>query len=136
MMLPNQRPIDDAREVKDPALEAARSLARVIGESEIFCQFEAAQDAFMRDETARTRLQTYQTREQELRVAAMWGGAARDEQIALEREWQEVSALPTLQTYLAARNGVRDLFREITGRITEDIGVDYGAACLPAGGCC
>lgn len=77
MMLPNQRFGDNRNEVQEPALEAARALARAIGESEIFRRFEAAQDAFMRDETARTRFQTYQTREQELRLAAMWGGRRR-----------------------------------------------------------
>lgn len=135
-MLPNQRFGNNTNEVQETALEAARALAQAIGESEIFRRFEEAQDAFMRDEPVRRRFQTYQVREQELNLAAMWGGAQPDDQAALQREWQQVSAMPTLRAYLEARAAVRDLFREVAGRITENIGVDYGAACSPAGGCC
>lgn len=135
-MIPHQRVGDQAGDQQAVALEAARALARAIGESEIFRRFEAAQDAFMRDEPARRRFQAYQVREEELNLAAMWGGPQPDDQVALQREWQQVSAMPALRAYLEARAAVRDLFQEVTGRITEDIGVDYGAACSPAGGCC
>jgi hypothetical protein len=66
----------------------------------------------------------------------MWGGAGPEEQLALEREWQELSRLPTLQASLQAQEALRELFRDVAGGITREIGVDYGAACLPAGGCC
>lgn len=135
-MNPKPRVDEHARDQQALALDAARTLARAIGESEVFRRYEAAQDAFMRDEQARSRFQTYQVREQELQLAAMWGGAQPDDHHALQREWLEVSALPTLRAYLEAREAVRLLFREVTGRITDDIGVDYGAACSPAGGCC
>lgn len=118
------------------ALVAARSLAEAIGESTVYRRFEAAQEAFEADDAVKTKLRSYQARQQDLRVAAMWGGASRERQQALEREWEELSRLPTLRTYLEAQEAVRELFREVAGRITQEIGVDYGAACSPAGGCC
>ena len=132
----NQPAVDETPEVNEAALGAARTLAEAIGDSEIFTRFEAAQDAFQADEAARTRLDAYQVRQQELRVSAMWGGAGREEQLALEREWLELSRLPTLQAYLQAQEVLQALFRDVAGRITSEIGVDYGAACAPTGGCC
>lgn len=132
----DERGVEATQELTAGALESARSLAQAIGESDIFRRFETAQDAFQADATAQSRLRAYQAHQQDLRVAAMWGGEAQEEQRALEREWQELSRLPTLQEYLQAQDALRELFRDVTGRITQGIGVDYGAACAPAGGCC
>lgn len=131
-----ERGVDATRALTDVAMDAARSLAQAIGESEIFRRFEAAQDAFHADKTTQARLRAYQVRQRELNAAAMWGGASDEEQRALAREWRELSQLRTLKEYLQAQEELREVFREVTERITEAIGVDYGAACSPAGGCC
>ena len=81
-----------------------------------------------------TKLQSCQARQQDLRVAAMWGGAIREQQRAQRRKREELSPLPTLRNYLEAQEAVRKLFREIAGRAMQDIGADYGASCSAAGG--
>jgi cell fate (sporulation/competence/biofilm development) regulator YlbF (YheA/YmcA/DUF963 family) len=66
----------------------------------------------------------------------MWGGADPQEQSKLELEWQNISAMPSVSDYLRAQEELAVLFREAVAKISEQIGVDYGAACSPSGGCC
>ena len=118
------------------AIEAARALGRALGESPAFKQFESAYEFFQADGAARRKLADFQARQQEIRLAAMWGGADPREQKKLEREWQNISAMPSLSAYLGAQQELTVLLREATGKISAEIGVDYGAACSPSGGCC
>jgi cell fate (sporulation/competence/biofilm development) regulator YlbF (YheA/YmcA/DUF963 family) len=118
------------------AMEAARALGRALGESAAFRRLEAAYEAFRTDEAARRRLADFQSRQQKLRMAAMWGGAEAHEQEQLDREWEGMAATPSLGGYLRAQEELAALFRRVTGRISEEIGIDYGASCSPSGGCC
>jgi cell fate (sporulation/competence/biofilm development) regulator YlbF (YheA/YmcA/DUF963 family) len=118
------------------ALEAARSLGRALGESSAFKRFEAAYEVFQADGGARRKLRDFQSRQQELRMAAMWGGGDWGEQEKLEREWETIAAMPSLSDHLRAQEELTALLREATGKISAEIGVDYGAACSPSGGCC
>lgn len=118
------------------ALEKARALALAIGESPSFKAFEAAQEALMADREVNRRLQAYQARAQELQAARAWGGADPLAEEALEAEWQRLSFLPEVRRSLRAQEELVSLFREVTALISEAIGLDYGAACSPAGGCC
>jgi cell fate (sporulation/competence/biofilm development) regulator YlbF (YheA/YmcA/DUF963 family) len=118
------------------ALDKARALARAIGECEAFRAFEAAQEALEGDRELSARLAAVQVREQELRASRAWGGADPAEEKALEREWEELASQPALLAHLTARDNLLALLREVVGEIGEGIGVDYGAACAPAGGCC
>lgn len=117
-------------------METARSLARALGESAVFKRFEAAQEAFESDGVARAKLRDFQSRQQELRMAAMWGGADWREQEKLEREWETIASVPSLSAYLRAHQELTALLREVAGKVSEELGVDYGAACSPSGGCC
>lgn len=125
-----------ADEAVAATMEAARSLGRGIGESSAFKQFEAAYEAFQADGVARQRLADLQSREQEIRLAAMWGGADPQEQKELESEWKSFSAMPSNIGYLRAQEEFTVLLREASGKISKEIGLDYGAACSPSGGCC
>lgn len=136
MRVSSTQTVTDADKAVAAAMEAARSLGRALGESSAFRRFEAAYEAYQADEAARRRLEDFQSRQQELRMAAMWGGVDRREQEKLEREWQSVSAMPSLSDYFRAQNDLTTLLREATGRVSKEIGVDYGAACSPSGGCC
>jgi cell fate (sporulation/competence/biofilm development) regulator YlbF (YheA/YmcA/DUF963 family) len=136
MRVSNPQRVTQVDEGVAAAIEAARSLGRALGESSAFKRFEAAQEVFQADEAARRKLADFQSRQQELRMAAMWGGADPREQRKLEREWQNISAMPSLSGYLRAQEELTALLREVTGKISEEIGVDYGAACSPSGGCC
>jgi cell fate (sporulation/competence/biofilm development) regulator YlbF (YheA/YmcA/DUF963 family) len=118
------------------ALERARALACAIGESAPFRAFEAAQEALQADADLGSRLSAFQVREQELRLSRSWGGADPEEVRALEREWEDLAKHPVLAAHLAAREGLASLLREVAGQISEGVGLDYGAACAPAGGCC
>jgi len=44
--------------------------------------------------------------------------------------------VPPLRAYLQAQEELTALLREVAGIISQEIGIDYGAACSPAGGCC
>lgn len=116
--------------------ESARALAKAIARSEAFRRFEAAQEAFMADRSLRTRLDQLQARAQKLRAARMWGGADPVQETALQQEMDSLADIPVLQEFYGAQDALRALAHEVTKKITEDIGVDYGAACSPAGGCC
>ena len=118
------------------AVEKARALARAIAESAAFRAFEAAQEALESDSRLSARLAAVQVREQELRASRAWGGADPEEEKALEREWEELASQPALLAHLTARDNLTVLLREVVGGIGEGIGVDYGAACAPARGCC
>lgn len=136
MRVRNTQSVTPADEGVAAAIEAARSLGRALGESSAFKQFEPASEVFQADGAARRKLRDFQSRQQELRMAAMWGGVDRREQEKLEREWETIAAMPSLSDYLRAQNDLTTLLREATGKISEEIGVDYGAACSPSGGCC
>jgi cell fate (sporulation/competence/biofilm development) regulator YlbF (YheA/YmcA/DUF963 family) len=118
------------------ALERARALARAIGESAAFRAFEAAQEAFAADADLGFRLSAFQVREQELRLSRSWGGADPEEVRAMEREWEDLAKHPVLAAHVAAREELLRLLREVAGAIGEGVGLDYGAACASAGGCC
>lgn len=118
------------------ALEKARALARAIGESPVFRAFETAQEALVENREVQGRLDAYQSRLGELQAARAWGGADPLAEEALEAEWQKLSCLPEVRHYLRAQAELAGLLREVTALISEAIGLDFGAACSPAGGCC
>jgi len=118
------------------ALDAARALARAVGESLSFRAFEAAQEALMADQEVNRRLQDYQRRQQEVWFARTWGGADPAQEGALEEEWRALSQTPILRVYLRAQEQLTDVLRVVGGMISQEIGIDYGTACAPAGGCC
>jgi cell fate (sporulation/competence/biofilm development) regulator YlbF (YheA/YmcA/DUF963 family) len=118
------------------ALEKARALALAIGESPDFRAFEGAQEALMADREVNRRLQDYQRRQQEVWFARTWGGADSAQEAALEEEWRALSQTPTLRAYLRAQEQLTDVLRAVAGMISQEIGIDYGAVCAPAGGCC
>ncbi len=118
------------------ALEKARALARAVGESSSFKAFEAAQEALMADREVNRRLQEYKRRQQEVWFARTWGGGDSAQEASLQEEWRALSQTPTLRAYLGAQEQLTDLLRAVAGMISQEIGIDYGAACAPAGGCC
>lgn len=136
MKVPGAQAVTAADNAVAAAMKAARALGRALGESPEFQRFEAAYEAFRADEAARRRLEDFQSRQQRLRMAALWGGADEHAQKQLEREWQSISKMPSLAGYLRAQEQLTALLREVITKISAEIGVDYGAACSPSGGCC
>ena len=117
-------------------LERARALAHAISETAPFRAFEAAQEALDADPNLVTRLSGLQMREQELRRSRAWGGAHPEEVRAIEREWEDLAGNALVAAHLATREELIGLLREVTAEISEGVGLDYGAVCAPAGGCC
>ncbi len=136
MSVTNSRRAIQVDEQVAAAMAAARSLGRALGESSVFKRYEAAYEVFQADDAAQRSLRDFQTRQEELRMAGMWGGADRREQDRLEREWQSISSLPSLGVFLRAQEDLIALIREVVGKISAEIGVDFGTACSPSGGCC
>ncbi len=116
--------------------DAARSLAKSIAKSGAMRSFEAVQEAFMADKSLQQELQQLQARQQQIRLARMWNGVDRKQEEELEAEWDRLAQVPMLQSYLRAQDELRAFLQEITGTISREVGVDFGAACSPAGGCC
>lgn len=135
-MSPSDRAVMNGLDLERVALEKARALARAIGGSPVFKEFEAAHEALIEDGELSQRLDAFQQRQQELLFARAWGGADPVREQALEAEWQTLSHTPTLRAHLKAQRELTALFREVAGIISQEIGIDYGAACSPGGGCC
>lgn len=131
-----ERGVMNGAALEAAAMEKARALARAIGESSAFRAFEEAQEALQEDGALVERLQAFQQRQQELRFAQPWGGADSAQMAALEDGWSALSAVPTLQEYLRAQEKLTALLGEVVGVLDEQLGLDYGAICTPAGSCC
>lgn len=54
----------------------------------------------------------------------------------MEREWKDIAKHPVLAAHMAARDELVGLLREVAAAISEGVGLDFGVACAPAGGCC
>ena len=84
----------------------------------------------------RERFERYQRRQQEFQNTRAWGGADPVSEQQLDAEWQILSRTPEVQAYMEAQQELIDLCAEIVSTISAGIGVDFGRACAPAGGCC
>lgn len=127
---------DGHAEAATAALEAAKALASALAQSPAFRRFEAAHERFRTDEAAQQKLAEFEAKQRELRQAAMWGGVSAREQKALEQEWETLCAIPSLGRYLRAQEELTIALRDSVRTISDAIGIDYGAACSPSGGCC
>lgn len=127
---------DAATAVESTAIEKAKALARALGATPAFRALEAAHEALHADQELRQSLAAFQARQQELQLSQAWGGADPEAVQALEREWEGLASRPTLAAQLAARDELVAQLREVVAEIGEGVGLDFGEACAPAGGCC
>jgi cell fate (sporulation/competence/biofilm development) regulator YlbF (YheA/YmcA/DUF963 family) len=127
---------DRHAETATAALDAAKALASALAQLPAFRRFEAAHERFRTDEAAQQKLAGFESKQRELRQAAMWGGSSAQEQKALEQEWETLFAIPSLGHYLRAQEELTMSLRDSVRMISDAIGIDYGAACSPSGGCC
>lgn len=124
------------QDLSPTVVKAARDLASAIAESEVFRQFEEAHERFRGDSKLQQQLRDHQARQQQARLARMWNGGDSSEADELERQWDLLLENRVMERYLACEEQLRNLLRDAAGRITNKVGIDYGAACAPAGGCC
>lgn len=118
------------------ALEKARALARELAATAEFRAFETAHERLRADQGARTLLKRLQVAEQQMAMLQTWGGVATDALDDVARLRAEVTEHPTLKMLFAAQDALLRLFKDAAGIITAEVGLDFGAACSPAGGCC
>jgi cell fate (sporulation/competence/biofilm development) regulator YlbF (YheA/YmcA/DUF963 family) len=123
-----------AQNLSPTVAEAARALARAVANSEVFRRFEAAQEQFTRDKKLQQQLRDYEVQQQQARLVRMWTGG--EDGKTSEQQWNSLLENPVLKNYLTCEEELRGLLRDAAGRITSEVGIDYGAACAPAGGCC
>ncbi|MGQ9635231.1 MAG: YlbF family regulator [Bryobacteraceae bacterium] len=124
------RPLDP----QSAALDAARALGRALEQSPEFKSFEAAHSALQADSEARRKLSEFLSHRQELRMASMFRSAEEVEVEQLEQDWQQLCEMPSIRFYLRAQENLIALLRQAAARISEQTGLDYGAACSPSGG--
>lgn len=134
-MSTQERPVADTVEL-EAALDEARALAGAIRDSSSFLAYTAARERLDSDQDVNRRLQAFQHRQQELLRARAWGGADVLEEERLVDEWRRISAMPTLAAFLRSQESLKGLLQDVASFVSEEIGVDYGVACAPSGGCC
>jgi len=125
-----------ATDLEATAMDAARALARAIGESATFRAFEEARDTLMTDVELTRRLRSYQRRRQEFETVRSWGGGDPREADKLEAEWRALVEVRLVREYLRTQDDLVVFLREVAALISQEIGMDYASACAPAGGCC
>jgi len=118
------------------AIQAANDLGHALVRSPAFRNFEAAQEAFMKADGLRERFDRYQRRRQDLQNARAWGGLDPAVERELDAEWQRLSRMPEVQAYQEAQEELIQLCTQIVAKISAGVGIDFGRACAPAGGCC
>jgi|GEM_PF-901028 cell fate (sporulation/competence/biofilm development) regulator YlbF (YheA/YmcA/DUF963 family) len=115
------------------AIEAAQSLGRALGECPVFRRFDAAYEALQADPEAQQKLGEFHNRRREFDIASTQGEVDNNEQEQLECAWQDLMTMPALNEYVQAQRELRALFQQVTGMISEEIDIDYGAVCSPPG---
>jgi len=118
------------------AIQAANDLGHALVRSLAFRNFEAAQEAFMKADGLRERFEKYQRRQQDLQNARAWGGLDLAVERELDAEWQRLSRIPEVQAYQEAQEQLTQLCTQIVAKISAGVGIHFGRACAPAGGCC
>lgn len=118
------------------ALAQAREFAQVLARAPEFRAFEVARERLTADRDATALLQRLQDAQQKVAMLQTWGGIATNE--LAELEWLRVQAFenPVIKAVFEAQAALLKLFQNAAGIISAAVGLDFGAACSPAGGCC
>jgi cell fate (sporulation/competence/biofilm development) regulator YlbF (YheA/YmcA/DUF963 family) len=118
------------------ALAQARAFAQVLACAPEFRAFETTRERLAADHDATTLLQRLQDAQQRVAMLQTWGGIATNE--LAELEWLKAQAFehPVIKSVFEAQAALSKLFDDTAGIISAEVGIDFGAACNPAGGCC
>ncbi len=116
------------------ALQAAREFAAVLAETPGYQAFDEAQLRLRRDPAAQEAIQSFQERQQSLRMMLMLGALSEADRNDLQRLQREMLAQPTVRAYMEAQEQLSLLCQEAAGLISEVIGLSFAASCGP--GCC
>ncbi|GAB4524758.1 MAG: hypothetical protein Fur0018_08580 [Anaerolineales bacterium] len=114
--------------------QAARDFAVALAETPQFKAFEEASLHFYKDAEAQQALQAYQRKLQSLRMMFMLNAVSPEEQSELERLHEEFLAYPSAKAYLQAQTDLVALCQVVGDLLSEQIGLNYAAAC--GASCC
>ena len=120
---------------EDQALQAAREFAAALAETGEYRAFEDAQLALQRDGAAQEAIRAFQEKQQALGWGLRLGLVDEADREALRRLEQAMLALPTVQAYVEAQEGLSRLCAELAGLISDTIGLDFAAGCGPGCAC-
>ena len=123
--------VADADETVEENVEAAlREFLDVLGESETYRRFVAADEALQADDDAMALLREYQQKQRQLRR----GGFDESVMEELKGLQSELSANETIQRQQAAQADLVELLRRTNDVISEEIDEEFARS--TGGGCC
>jgi len=123
-------------EVSSPevTLSAARDFATALAETQQFKAFEETFETLRRDSAAQQALALYQAKAGSLRAMLMLNAVEEAERAELERLKQDYLSHASVQALNDAEAGLTELSREVAGRISAAVGLNYAATC--GASCC
>jgi len=119
-----------------PAVDAAKKLAGVIGESRVFQNYEKALQELRGNSEAQCLLTDFQQEQQSYQMRRSWDGATDDDDQQFRQKNEQVFDHPTLKTYFKAQEELIMTLKQIDALISEKLGIDFANSAKPAGGCC
>lgn len=118
------------------ALAQAQAFAKTLAGAPEFRAFETARERLAADRDATILLQRFQDAQQTVAMLQTWGGIATNELAELELVKVQAFENPLIKTVFDSQAALLKLFQDAAGVISAAVGIDFGAACRPAGGCC
>jgi cell fate (sporulation/competence/biofilm development) regulator YlbF (YheA/YmcA/DUF963 family) len=120
----------DENDVEANVEAALREFLDVLGESETYRQFVAADEALQEDADAMALLREYQRKQQQMQR----GGFDESVMEELKELQTEMSNTETIQRQQAAQAELVDLLQQTNDVISEEIGEEFAQS--TGGGCC
>lgn len=121
---------------RNSIVEKAKSFAKILASSKEFREFHSAQEKLKQDKEARSLLEQFQKKQQEVREARMRGrgfsGDAFDEIEKLQRKLQSNS---TIMEWARAQQEAIFLIQETNQIISQAAGFDFGQSSSSGGPC-
>ena len=119
-----------------PAVRATNKLARVIGESRVFQNYEKALQQLRGDSAAQRLFSDFQQAEQSYQMKQSWGGTNPDDEGQLRKKQKQVLSNPSLKAYFQAQDELAQTLKEVNVFISEKLGIDFANSTKPASSCC
>jgi cell fate (sporulation/competence/biofilm development) regulator YlbF (YheA/YmcA/DUF963 family) len=114
--------------------QAARDFAAALAETPQFKAFEEASEHLRRDASAQRAMEAYQAKQTSLQALLMLNAVSAEEQAELEQLRNAFLVEASVVAYLQAEADLRGLCQRTADLLSQHIGLNYAAACVP--GCC
>lgn len=119
---------------EQPVIDGARELARALGASKVFRDYEHALEKYQSDPSAADLLERLRRLKQNPSMQEMlWGNPGSDWGEQLASLQQQVDAHPAIRALQESETELVDLLFGIVLRLGESTGIDYAEACTGRG---